>query len=390
MINTSVESELLLYLCNPNFTSESEVKIKELLKQNIDWLKIINLAKQHGVTCLVYQQITNLNQELIPINILNFFRESYLINLKKNIKFTGELLRIVKLFESNNISVISFKGSVLAELAYHNLGMREFEDLDLLILETQIILADSLLKKEGYLPQFPLTNQQLDIYVKIRSEFIYYHPQKEITIDLHWRLLPKYFSFSDNAEFSWQNQQQILLNNHKITTLNKEIYLLFLCSHGAKHDWLYLCWISDLVAFIKQNPNLDWDYILKQVDHIASKEMLFLGLFLANNLFNITLPEMIIKQIKEDNTVLELAGIIKTKLFEKQDFKEGYITPKIYLKTMLKLSDKIWFWFDTIFTPTPLELTIIDLPRFLFPIYYIIRLCRLILKYVLKFKPTLK
>lgn len=386
MTDYNFEIQLILNICQPNLSVENCQKIEELLKKDLDWIAILNITKQHGISCLFYQQIKTFKTDLIPTNILDLLHNIYLQNSYKNIKFTGELLRLIKRFENKNIPVISFKGPVLAQLNYNNLGMREFEDLDLLIPEDRVILVDSLLKDQGYLPQFQLTNEQLNIYFKIRSELIYYHPQKEITIDLHWCLLPRYFSFSDQTETIWQNNQEISLNNHQINTLNNEINLLFLCSHASKHDWLYLCWFVDLAVFINNNADLDWDFIINQSGHIATRKMLFLGLYLTYDLFNISLPEEIIKNIKKEPNMLELVEEVKSKLWQNQDVKEGYITPKIYLKTMDKLRDKIWFWFDTILTPTPIEWEIIKLPAFLFFVYYFIRLFRLILKYIFKLK----
>lgn len=381
MTQNKLEIELLINCCNPQQTKENKEKITALLKQEINWKNLLNLAKQHGVTCIFYQQIKASYSDNIPSDIFSFLKQTYLQNSHKNLKFTGELLRLVNLFEKENIPVISFKGSVLAQLAYHNLGVREFEDLDLLIKEEQLLLCDILLKNEGYLPQFQFTNQQLSIYQKLRSEFIYWHPQKDITIDLHWSLLPKYFSFSDEAEFIWQNYQQVLLNNHQIKTLTNELNILFLCSHGAKHDWLYLCWIIDLATFINKYPNLDWDYIILQIGNMATKKMLLLGLYLTDNLFRISLPQSIIKLIEKEQKLIELSNNVQERLWKDQEIKKGYVTPEIYLQTFNNTRDKIWFWIDTILTPTALELELITLPKFLFQFYYVIRFVRLILKY---------
>ena len=52
--------------------------------------------------------------------------------------------------------------------------------------------------------------------------------------------------------------------------------------------------------------------------------------------------------------------------------------------TMASIGDRSWYWIDTMLTPTPLEWEIINLPQWLFPLYYWIRLIRLILKHALK------
>lgn len=382
MTNDKPEFELLLWVCNPRKDLNNKDKINSLLTKNIDWEAVLKLTQNHGITSLFYQNVKELDCQNIPQNALDCLKETSLSNSFRNVKFAGELLRLTKIFEQEKVPVISFKGPVLAQLIYQNLGAREFEDLDILIKEEQLIFCDNLLKKEGYTPQFELNNEQLGVYRKLRSEFIYWHPQKDITIDLHWRLLPKYFSFSDSAEFPWQNQQKVLLNKNTITTLSNELNLLFLCSHGSKHDWLYLCWIIDLAKFIQENRDLDWSFIVNQTGNIATQKMLLLGLDLVNTLFNIPLPKIVINLIKKEPKLRDLSNNIKYQLFQEKEVKEGYIIPRIYLQTMTSLRDKIWFWIDTIMTPTALELKLILLPKFLFPLYYIIRLFRLSFKYL--------
>ena len=46
---------------------------------------------------------------------------------------TSELIKIMKLLEENDIKAIAFKGPTLAQLAYGDVTLRQYVDLDLLV-----------------------------------------------------------------------------------------------------------------------------------------------------------------------------------------------------------------------------------------------------------------
>ncbi len=45
----------------------------------------------------------------------------------------GELCRLVKIFQSENITLIPYKGPILSIQAYGNISLREFGDIDIFI-----------------------------------------------------------------------------------------------------------------------------------------------------------------------------------------------------------------------------------------------------------------
>ncbi len=61
---------------------------------------------------------------------------------------TAELIRLLKIFQEAEVPVISFKGPILAQLAYGDISFRIFSDLDLLIKESDLVKVHNLLTKK--------------------------------------------------------------------------------------------------------------------------------------------------------------------------------------------------------------------------------------------------
>jgi len=64
---------------------------------------------------------------------------------KTNMLMTSELIMLMKLFEENNIEAIAFKGPTLSQMAYGNLTLRQYADLDILIDEKDLQKSINLL-----------------------------------------------------------------------------------------------------------------------------------------------------------------------------------------------------------------------------------------------------
>jgi hypothetical protein len=109
--------------------------------------------------------------------------------------------------------------------------------------------------------------------------------------------------------------------------------------------------------------------------------MVFLGLYLCKNLLDTVLPEPIERQLESNSLIKSLACEVEQKLFLPLDRGDNLPTANVYLKTMKSGKDRSWYYFNKVFTPTPLEWQIIPLPTWLFPLYYPIRLIRLAIKH---------
>ena len=375
------EIQLLLYCASTQIYARRTEKIHQLLQQELDWQYLLTTAQEHGVMPLLYWQLKSADSKLVPTEAWQQLSAAFNTNACHNLALTSELCKLQELFTSQNILFLSFKGSVLAKLAYQNIALRQFVDIDILIYESDLKAASELLINNGYQPQFSFTEKQQEKYLEIRSEHNFFHPNKEITIDLHWSILPKHFSFSPEQKLVWSQQKTVSFGKTTVKTMSPEITILFLCAHAAKHNWNHLCWIVDIAEILNNNPELDWDFIQTHQGYLGTEQMFNLSLYLAHDLLNAHLPQPIWQQIKLDTDILVLAKEVKAILFENKSYYIGsFPVANIYLKTMNFWQDKVWYWLDAIATPTPLEWSIVSLPTWLFPLYYPIRLIRLFFK----------
>ena len=379
----SPELELLVCCSRTQLTATQIERVQTLVQEDLNWQYLVEVATKHCVLPLLARHLKAIASISLPAAVQQKLQQTFRTNLEHNLVLTAELIKLVTLFESQSLAVLSFKGPILAQVAYGHLGLRQFLDLDILVPEEQAVQAIQLLIEQNYEPQFDLTRSQQETYVKLRNELSFWHSEKQIAVDLHWEILLRYYSFSPTPDMVWSRCDRVPLAGNAIPTLSRENLLLFLCAHGAKHGWSRLYWICDIAELIKHSPNLNWQIVQSQVGQFGTQRMLFLGLYLAHHLFDTELPPEIEQKLALQPELWLIWQQIQGQLWKaNKDSNDFKFDQRIYFKTLESWKDKVWYWLDTIMTPTPLEWKIILLPQRLFFLYYPIRLLRLAWKYI--------
>ena len=130
----NTEFQVLLFACRAYFHESGKAPFRRLLSEHsINSEALLNLAAVHQIRPILFDSLTAVQLDSIPPNFLNQLKLiCYQITLS-NLKKSKELLRLFRLFEKENLTVVPYKGVVLAHTVFGNIGHREFSDIDLLI-----------------------------------------------------------------------------------------------------------------------------------------------------------------------------------------------------------------------------------------------------------------
>src|SRR5439155_4275421 len=203
--------------------SQTAERIKELLGEELDWAYLLQMAHWHAVMPLLSWHLNQICAEAVPKPTRTYLRDYFHQNMRRNLYLTGELLKILKLFGGNGIQAVPFKGPTLASIAYQNLGLRQYTDLDLLVQNHDVPKAKALLLSQGYQPSFHLTQAREMAYLAYQSEYGFTRTKDGVIIELHWGMAPKYFSFQFDSERLWSRLQRISIGGAEVLTLPAEV-----------------------------------------------------------------------------------------------------------------------------------------------------------------------
>jgi hypothetical protein len=286
-----------------------------------------------------------------------------------------ELIKIKNIFMESNINCLLLKGLALELILHGSIGKRESRDIDLLMKVSDTKMADYMLLREGYTcikPKFDLTDRQLSEFRKKYHEAEYYHPEKNILIELHWR-----FTYDDFYYYDWENNEPyyIKLGAEEIRTLPPEEMFIYTVIHGAGHFFFRLKWLRDLEDFMPLLPEMDILYLTQRIKDSGferifkySAEMLeiFMGKRDLYSYFPFLAETKIPKAIIDYSVKIIKAGAVPERCIK-------IILTELYFSLLLRWNNKsVKNMFATIFINYT-DWNRIKLPDRLFFLYYPLR-----------------
>ncbi len=386
-ISDCPEIQLLLYCARSYVDTSTANQLKILLEQRIDWTELVQLALRHRVAPLIYKNLQTICPTTVPENVLDFLRHHFQSNAQLNLFRTNELLKVMSLMETHHILVIPFKGPSLAVIAYGNLGLRTFGDLDILVYQQDLAKIKDLLISQGY---------QLGIELDWECQFI--HPKLGVEIDVHWRITPKRFRFELGLEQLKAGFQPLKLAGVSLLQPSPEDLLLILCVGWCKDYYggsSRLAQLCDVAEFLRQHTQLNWSQVLQRSHELGIERMLLFTLALTQDLLGINLPDVVLNCLQNAPKVDSLRTEIGSWLGYQPELKEPFwaslssVNHRLYFAMRERFLDRMIYLFYSVVSPTERESALLTVPKFFSFLYYPIRLIRLAHKYGMSWQQRL-
>jgi Uncharacterised nucleotidyltransferase len=333
------ETELLLCCARTCMDSKTVERVKVLLRAEPDWKYLVQTTFLHGMTPLVYWNLSRTCPDAVPEAVLDKLRRRSRLVTFANLDMTGELLRLLRMLEEHDIPAIPYKGPVLAASVYGNLALRQFRDLDILVRGQDATRAKNLLLIHGYQHQAQADSAWETAFHRLRKVYELVRPDKQILVELHWSITSWTFFFPLNPKHLWERVETVSLAGTPVRNLMSEDLLLILCIHGAKHHWRRLRWICDIAELLR-HQTINWGRIVEQASKLGGVRMLYLGLLVAYDLLGAAVPENVLQRIEAEPKVPLLAAQVQSQLFA-GDPVMAVERPAFYLQLRERARDRI-------------------------------------------------
>ncbi len=381
MPNNQTEAlHFVIACCQSELSDEDIVLVCNVLHiQHIPYETLLILAHQHGVLPLVYKTLKKLyEEEYLPYvpytdTLITEAKDLYRAIAQKNMLMSAELIRMMKLFQANNIEALAFKGPALAQVAYGDITLRQYGDLDILIHRKDFRHIAALMQENGYSPHYPIETFAGDkVMFEMNNDCPFYDRNRGLAVEIHWDFFRK-LALPTERFSPWENTVTVMINGKDIRTLSSETHLLYHALHGAKHVWERLVWIVDIDRFIRSTPGLDWGKTIGMAKNMGAEKMFFSGLALAHNYFHTPLPDTILHRcqtLKLEPFIAYVGSELSSENPASEDSlaklsKVIGLRDTLYSKTMTLL--------EFMFRPGINERRTVILPDSLFWLYWIIR-----------------
>lgn len=339
------EVDLLLSCARTQISPELSARIRAAVDKDVDWMGLIRLAMRHDVMPLLYHNLQQVCPESVPQNILGPLRARYQAQAAQAASRVEELVRVLSLLEDQGIPAVPYKGPTLAQRLYGDVALREFGDLDIMILERDVLRAQDLIRCHGYKFAFLKSADKLPAYIQHNRELQMCRFDGK-ALELHWRFAMRQACVKQDPERFLQRLETISLAGVEMPSLPLEVYLLILAMHASKHKWRQLKLICDFAEILRQ-PGLDWQYVLREADDLGLKRMLAVGILLAEDPLEAAAPAELVQGLKKDRAALVLADQVRQSLFEQPDenwHREAEYQFQFEIRERLQDRARMFFW----------------------------------------------
>ena len=367
----SKELQLLLHFLKRNENGLYETKEEKL--NDIDWNLFIQLSIHHRVFPIIYKRINNLKNSQIPSHVVQVLHKHYQNNVFRMLQLSGETEYIAQTFAKQEIKTLFLKGPVLAAHLYSDISLRTSADLDVLIPIEQLGNAEEILLTQGYIKD-DYIQTVLNDWKWRHHHITFYHPHKNIKVEIHWRLNPgptKEPSFNH----LWKRRQASSLSRNPIYMLGNEDLFLFLTSHGSRHGWSRLRWLLDIDYLTK--VDLNWRNVKRLLEEYHYLQVGGQAL----NLASYILTTNITKEMKSLTNSKRSEKLAKDAYFYLERMVNLHTEPvpveignyhKKYLFSLMSFHQKCLFVASFLF-PYPEDAEVLPLPKSLHVLYFPLR-----------------
>jgi len=357
-------------------------RLRTVIDDTLDWPAVLRIARGNGTASLLHHTLSTPALSGVPEWVHDELEERRYATAASNRYRSTQLLDIFDRFEREGVRALPFKGPVLAEVAYGDLSLRTFGDIDILVDRNTFSTAVDVLEAAGFewVRDAPRRDDAAVLGGPLTSppchEYQLRRASDGMLVEVRWRVGTRARRFGIGFDALWGRRRPVPLAGGSVPALGHGDRLLVLAHHGVRHYWERLAWISDLAALLEADRTTDWPTVFERARSAGTARQLRVGLALAATLRDEPLPANLRRSVRADDLIEALVSEV-CRAFRTDPIRDvSGATQADRLYYFLRACDSVPDAFGSLFYAAPIQPQCVDyvqrpLPKWLFPAYYL-------------------
>lgn len=269
-----------MHLDNWKLTPELGLMLDIALRKNpevpegLDWDAFEAAVRQHRVQPLLIRGLRGMDAGTVErYPVLKQYRGRQNQYAMESFQRLQALSQVCTAFAAEGIRVFSMKGPILSMELYGDPSLRTSRDLDVMVSEEDMHRAGEILAELGYEQEeslFHKTPLRRKYYSLIELEKHTVYNRGEICLELHWK-----GNFQSETTFDelWAGREEQMILGKPIAVFGPEDRHPALVIHAAEHGFHRLRWLLDLYE-LQRKPGFRWEKLHRRMQAQGVGELL--------------------------------------------------------------------------------------------------------------------
>lgn len=348
-------------------------RVRESARAVGEWSSWLRLVRLHRLVPHARRALHDARAEIPPDISRELEAETRAIAARA-LGLAQQLVDLVRLLDGAGVRVLPFKGPALSLAAYGDIGVRDSIDLDLVVRPRDLDRARAAMRTAGYASRAGMSPAQERMLQRSFGHFSYARDGAPAGVELHWRFAAPRYPWSMPPDDVLARARTVELAGTAIAVPDPTDELLLQAMHGARHQWERLEW---LVAFrqLLRDGTVDEAALIERARANGSARALRLGLRLVRELLGAPLPPALAAISSDGASAARARAIVRAIESGTNSTEQPYA---FNLRMMDRMRDRARYIALSVFAPTPREWELVRIPAAFLPLYYPIRLARVL------------
>ncbi len=316
------------------------------------WHGLLCLARTQRVLPFLWHRIQQIGlREKVPRTICSYFQQAIRRNTVRNLLHYRELRFLVNELKPLGIPLLLLKGIFLADAVYPQIGLREMNDIDIMVRPADLKKVSDILITMGY---HPLSDILVDNTLASHHHLPKLIKKGFASFEIHWNLTNPSDTYSIDPEPVWQRSVAIRVAGCDVMVSSIEDLLLHLCFHTSyQHRFEFGLRPSlDIALTIERfSKTLDWQTAAERAKQLNWHRGVYLALRLAEELAGARVPEQIMDCLKPADMDEAIAQTAVCQIFTDKYTAVSIPVPFAKLLESHSFLEKLMIFWSRVFLP---------------------------------------
>jgi hypothetical protein len=284
-----LEDEIVLAAAHPVLSPERRARLRDLLASDVDWRGLVTHADRHAVAPILDSHLRALHGTRVPPDTREALAALTRACVASNLRLRHDLGRLLDVLERAGVPAMPLKGPVLADQLYPAPWLRASGDLDVLVPQRAIAVAERALRELGYVRR-PDAEQGADYHTIFSRD--------DVDVELHSDLAEWHVSRLD-VRAIWAAAARTRWDGHAIWSMALADQVLYLGFHAAKDGLASLRPLVDITLLLARHKDtLPWAALVSRVRAAHLGPVIYLALAESRTLLGAAVPDAFLEAIR--------------------------------------------------------------------------------------------